>query len=294
MRLRPVTPADRPALLEVERLSTPNLQYLPAVFELFLADAPQGEFMLVEEAGEVLGCAKYTLLADHSAWLETLRVVPQAQGRGLGKRMYQRFFDLARQQGVTTMRMYTGISNAVSKGLAEHFGFALEETFDGYSRPVPGGACALLSPALPDFQAVTDPAQATALLMPLRPIWGDFLVMNRTFYPFVPQVCANLARRGLVYASGENVVVAGARFSPEKALHLALFSGDPASGLAFAQHLAQQRGAAHLSCLFPTSHTTTKTTLEHAGFTPDHGQYIVMKVQSDRAGHRVKRATERV
>lgn len=177
MILRPVTEADKPALLVVESKSTPNLSYLPAVYGMFLADAPRGEFMLVEEDGAVLGCAKYTLLPDGSAWLETLRVVPEAQGRGLGKRMYERFFELAREQGVPTMRMYTGVDNVVSKGLAGHFGFTLEETFHGFSRPVGPVRKA------PAFQAVSDPVQVTDLLMPLRPAWGDFLVMNRTFTP---------------------------------------------------------------------------------------------------------------
>ena len=277
MMLRPVTEADKPALLVVESKSTPNLSYLPAVYGMFLADAPRGEFMLVEEDGAVLGCAKYTLLPDGSAWLETLRVVPEAQGRGLGKRMYERFFELAREQGVPTMRMYTGVDNVVSKGLAEHFGFTLEETFHGFSRPVGPVRKA------PAFQAVSDPVQATGLLMPLRPAWGDFLVMNRTFYPFMPDVCAHLARRGMVYSDGPNVLVAGARFSPEEALHLALFAGDAAACLSFAERVAQQRSSRRLLCLFPTSRAETETALEHAGFMPDRGEYIVMKVDVQQA-----------
>lgn len=272
MHLRPVTVADKPELLVVEGKSTPNLSYLPAVYELFMADAPLGEFMLVEEQGVVLGCAKYTLFPDGSAWLETLRVTPQAQGRGLGKRMYERFFELAREQGVPTMRMYTGIENAVSKGLAEHFGFTLEETFNGFTRGVAAG------PVASAFRRVTDETEATALLMPLRATWGNFLVMNRTFLPFNEAVCADLARQGMVYASAENVVVLGARFSPEKALHVLLFSGNAAECLSFAASVARERGAGQLVCICPAANTAAQDALKHAEFTPDRGQYIVMKV----------------
>ncbi|WP_135228816.1 GNAT family N-acetyltransferase [Deinococcus fonticola] len=278
MLLRPVTAADKPLLLAVEAQSTPNLRYLPAVYEQFLADAPQGEFMLTEEAGQVLGCAKYTRLPDGSAWLETLRVVPEAQGRGLGKRMYRRFFELAREQGVRTMRMYTGAGNVVSRGLAEHFGFRLEETFMGFTRPVTADYTGTGDASTP-FRAVTDAAGAAALLLPLRASWGEFLVMNRTFLPFSEAVCADLARREMVYASGDDVVVLGARFSPEEAQHVLLFSGDASRCLAFADALARQQGAAQLVCLCCAANVDAQLALGQAGFTPDGAPYIVMRVE---------------
>ena len=78
--------------------------------------------------------AKLTVLPDGSAWLEALRVAPFAQGKGVGKQFYQHFFTVARERGIPSMRMYTGVRNAVSKGLAERFGFRLAATYRGASR----------------------------------------------------------------------------------------------------------------------------------------------------------------
>lgn len=271
IHLRPVTTADHTDILAVEAGSTPNLRYLGAVYQMFMTD-PGGEFMLVEDAGQVLGCAKYTRQPDGSVWLEALRVRPETQGQGLGKRMYERFFELAREQGISTMRMYTGVTNHASRGLAERFGFSLEETFAGYTLaniPQQAGATAFAPVAA---------EQAADLLLPLRQSWGEFVVLNRTFYPLTPEFCHHLGKAGMVCTHGESVLVLGARFSPELALHVGLFAGDAAACLAFAGAEAQRRGVSKLHCLCASTKTQNRAALEAAGFSEDAGEYIVMKV----------------
>ena len=80
--LRKVTPEDKQHVFAVEAKSTPKLCYLPDVFEMFVAEE-HGEFFLAEQDGSVVACAKFTLLADNTAWLETLRVLPEYQGLSL-------------------------------------------------------------------------------------------------------------------------------------------------------------------------------------------------------------------
>jgi len=55
---------------------------------MFLNDE-DGDWSVEELEGKIMGCGKYSILPDGSAWLETLRVVPEAQGLGLGKRLYE-------------------------------------------------------------------------------------------------------------------------------------------------------------------------------------------------------------
>ncbi len=174
----------------------PGLQYLPRVFDAFVADET-GELCVAEIDGAIVGCGKFTLVPDGSAWLETLRVIPAYQGLGVGKRLYERFFELAERTGSPTLRMYTGLSNVVSKGLAERFGFRLAGTYRGAWQAC-GPAAAPLT--LPAFHQITDPDTATALLMPFHDKWAGFLVMNRTFYALTPALCADLAQKGMVYA----------------------------------------------------------------------------------------------
>lgn len=275
--LRKVRPGDLDALVVVERGSTPNLSYIPNVFEMFLSDQT-GDFSLAEVDGVVAGCGKFTVLPDGSAWLETLRVLPEYQGMGIGKRFYERFFELARQKGISTMRMYTGHKNVVSKGLAERYGFQLAAEFRGAYRPCPTDGAAASGGG---FQSVESPERAATLIMPHSEQWGGYLVMNRTFYTLTPALCAYLARQGMVfeYAPSGSVAVLGARFMPEQALHIGLFAGDADACLAFAEGKAAAVGAGRLSCLFPPSSGEIQDTLLGAGFQFEPADFIVMESQ---------------
>ena len=264
---------DLDAINIVEAGSTPGLRYVARVFDDFVSDEV-GEFSVAEIDGQVVACGKFTVMPDHSAWLETLRVLPAYQGRGAGKRLYERFFEVARREGVTTMRMYTGVTNLVSKGLAERFGFRLAGTFRGAWLPLE----AAVGPALA-FVPVTDPARATALLMPHAPRWTGFVVMNRTFYALTPILCADFVRAGWVFeerASG-SVVVLGARFMPEQALHIGLYAGDPRACLDFAAHLGVTRGASRVSCLFPPAAADIQAELTERGYRLESADFIVME-----------------
>ena len=275
LNLRTVRPDDFDAVCVVEAQATPNWRYLPAVFPMFLNDQ-RGEFFLAEYDEIVVGCAKFTVLPDNTAWLETLRVMPAYQGRGIGKQLYERFFALAQANDINTMRMYTGLENAVSRGLAEYFGFKLEQTFHGFSLPCPQSPS---TPTLSDFTPVTNPKRTMALLMPNGDAWRDFVVMNRTFYKLTPELCVYLTQQGQVYAdSSDNVVVLGARFSPEQALHLTMFVGDDQAILTFAIQHAQTAGTQRLDCLLPDSAIAEQDVLHNYAFQPHPSPYIVMKV----------------
>ena len=164
--LRKAKQEDREKVRWVESKSTPTLIYTPYVYDEFLSDG--GEFSVEELDGELVACGKYTPLPDGSAWIETLRVIPEKQGLGLGKKLYDHWTKLAKEQGIKAMRMYTGVSNVVSAGLAERYGLKLQGTFKGNTTPAkpgdgqPGG-----------FKQVTDPKKAAKLVMPLKDDVGE-------------------------------------------------------------------------------------------------------------------------
>ena len=176
--LRRAVPGDREKAIEVESKSTPNLSYVLDVFEMFISDE-EGEFSVAEMDGEVVGCGKYTVLPDGSVWLETLRVIPERQGMGVGKKFYERWLERARLQERRTMRMYTGVMNVVSKGLAERYGLSLAETFRGASLPCDADSG---KGTAGGFKLVKDPDRAASLLMPLSCEWRGFQCCKRTIH----------------------------------------------------------------------------------------------------------------
>jgi len=80
--LRKARPEDRDKVIWVESKSTPDLRYVPHVWDLFLSDAT-GDWRVAELGGEIVGCGKNTLMPDGSAWLETLRVIHEKLGLGV-------------------------------------------------------------------------------------------------------------------------------------------------------------------------------------------------------------------
>ncbi len=273
IKLRKARPADREKVIWVESKSTPNLRYIPYVFDMFVSD-DKGEFSVAEIDGEIVGCGKFTILPDRSAWLETLRVIPSKQGLGVGKRFYEHFYDIARSHGVRTMRMYTGVNNVVSKGLAERYGFKLDESFRGVR---------LSNDRLKDFdvefQEVTDQIEAYELMMKNSTKWGGFIVMNRTFYKISLELAKYLIERCMVYRDidTDSIIVLGARFMPWKQLHIGLFAGDGFRSIPFAMAKGLSRNVETINCLFPSSSGSIEKKFIDYGFDLEPSDFIVME-----------------
>ncbi len=306
IRLRRARVEDRALVLQVEAKSTPNLRYLNAVFEHWVHDQ-SGELIVAEQDGEMVGVGKLTVLPDGTAWLEALRVTPESQGLGVGKHFYRRFTAIARERGVPVMRMYTGVRNAVSRGLAERYGFRLAATLRGASIAVPTadqdqagvgeqmGSSVQRSPEEVNlgFQQISDPGQASGLLMPLRQHWGRFLVMNRTFYELTPTLCTSWAEEGKVYyqPSSGSVLVLGARFLADQSLHIACMAGEYGNCLAFAAQQAKRRGALKLMCMFSPQAIGLQDALLHCDYQLDPTDYIVMEGTTENASSLVQETT---
>jgi ribosomal protein S18 acetylase RimI-like enzyme len=276
--IRKARPDDRDKVVWVESKATPGLRYVDRVWEMFLGDQA-GDWSVAELDGEMVGCGKYTILPDGSAWLETLRVVPHKQRLGVGKRFYEHWLALAQAQGVRAVRMYTGTGNVASKGLAERFGLRVAGLYKEARRP-----CDAAGPAsVGGFAPVRDPAEAVALLMPLGDPWGRHLVMNRTFYEFTPVLCGHLAEAGMVYADSHtgSVVALGSRFMPEDALHIGVMAGDLRACLDFAAFTGAARRVGRLNIQWPPTGQDVCEALTAYGFETQRADFIVMERRLD-------------
>ena len=266
---------DLPGILSVEEKSTPGLRYLEPVFDEFVADS-LGELSVAESDGAIVGVAKFTVLPDRTAWLEALRVPPEQQGKGIGKRFYERFFQLAGARNIKVMRMYTNIGNVTSKGLAELFGFTLAGTFRGMGLMLPAE---LTVQGGHRFVRITDAARGAELLSAQRTAHEGFVIMNRTFYEVTPALGAVWAKEGKLFEEPHtgSLIAVGARFMPKASFHIAVMAGDQASGLCFAHWLAGERRVPRIQYMIPASDTETEAFLAEQGFVPDNYDCIVME-----------------
>lgn len=273
--LRKARQEDLNKVVWVESLSTPNLSYVSDVWNLFINDV-EGDWSVIEVDGLVVACGKYSILPDGSAWLETLRVIPQKQGLGLGKRLYEHWLKLSLKKDVKTLRMYTGVKNIVSKGLAERYGLSQVQTFHGALKK-----CELSSIVFdPNFKKIIDPQKAVDILLPLRNKWGEWMVMNRTFYRWSPVLCEWLADKEMIYIDEEtgSIIVMGARFMKDKQLHIGLFDGDVKKCLEYAHLQGEANGVKSIHCLYPHNKNEIEKVLLDYGFRMEASPFIVMEI----------------
>lgn len=274
--LRRVRIEDKARVIQIEEKATPNLRYLGTMFEHWVHD-DVGEFCVAEVGNKLVGVGKLTILYDGSAWLEALRVIPEVQRQGIGKKFYRRFFDLAEEKRLPTMRMYTGIKNQASKGLAEKFGLRVTSTCKGAScrvnPSVNAGSFRLLRPD-------ADGLSVDQLCREVKNTWGRFCVMNRTFYEATPDLVRSWLDESKLYSDPEDgtFLSFGARFQADLSLHVGFIGGNFQKALDFANAKAVELGVPSISCLYPAGNAELEEVLHKNGWHPDPSDYLVMEV----------------
>ena len=120
IELRPVRPEDRARVEEIARDVWDGHDYLPDVFDEWVAD-PASSFQAAELDGIVVGLQRTRPLAPGIAWYEGLRVDAAHRRKGIARAMLRSAIDEARRQGVREIRLRTGGEDA--GGLFQSEGF---------------------------------------------------------------------------------------------------------------------------------------------------------------------------
>jgi hypothetical protein len=116
--------SDRAAILEMSSRIWGGTDYLPLVWDRWLADK-NGTLLTVTLGGKPVGVSKVTLLGPREVWLEGLRLDPTLHGQGLSRQINRGTFRAAMKFRPRSIRYATGTGNAASRRLAEKRGFWL-------------------------------------------------------------------------------------------------------------------------------------------------------------------------
>lgn len=123
LTFRRVTPADRPAMLEICATVWEGDDYLPSVFDQWVT-APGGQFTAVELEGRVVALARLARFARGEYWLEGIRVHADYRGRGIAAALHDYHLDLWRRSGEGgAMRLATHSENQTMINLCARTGF---------------------------------------------------------------------------------------------------------------------------------------------------------------------------
>ena len=132
--VRPVTASDRPAVMAIAAQVWDGDDYLPHVFDAWLADE-HGIFCAATVDGALAGVAKLSRMAAGQWWMEGLRVDPAYRGQGIGRFLHEYVVDYARAHASGALRFSTASENAASIHLAQETGFQQVATFAAYGAP---------------------------------------------------------------------------------------------------------------------------------------------------------------
>jgi GNAT superfamily N-acetyltransferase len=161
LEIRSALPSDRAAMIELTRDVWDGGDYVPYVWDRWLADA-EGWLMVAALDGKIVGLQHIDRQPDGTAWVEGIRVAAQAQNRGIGRAMLERAIAWARTHDSPWLRLATSSGNPASNRIAERSGLTLLGTFVSVDAPAGSGAAGNVRLALPtEFDRVCPALERT-------------------------------------------------------------------------------------------------------------------------------------
>ncbi len=210
---RPALPADKDQALAFLRWTWEGEDYLPQVWDDWLAD-PAGLFVAAELRGRVVGLGRLTDLGEGEAWLEGLRVDPELQGRGIASRIHDFLLERWRSSPSTVVRLATASTREAVHRLCKRTGFEkVANLVDVSAHAAPGGhrysALASGEAAAP-FQRWEETHLGRAL--------GGLLELHWQWARLSPRRLSGLAAEGMActWNAGRGGIVATRQMSEEE------------------------------------------------------------------------------
>ena len=109
----------------------------PILPKLFFIHFDGTSFVAEDDEGELLGfvCGFLSQTNEDEAYIHFVGVTPEERGEGLGRALYERFFEEARAQGRSIVRCVTSPVNQGSVSFHEAIGFEVDRVVPDYDGP---------------------------------------------------------------------------------------------------------------------------------------------------------------
>ena len=138
MGFDPTTGKGRPAIVQADTRATVFYSGSGTGSNtLYYAHFDGTSFVAEDADGDLLGfvCGFLSQTFADEAYIHFVGVTPEDRGEGLGRTLYERFFDEARANGRTLVRCVTSPSNEGSIAFHEAMGFEVERVVEDYDGP---------------------------------------------------------------------------------------------------------------------------------------------------------------
>ena len=109
----------------------------PILPKLFFLHFEGTSFVAEDEEGDLAGflCGFLSQTNPEEAYIHFVGVSPEYRGEGVGRTLYERFFEEVRHQGRTVVRCVTSPINQESVAFHEALGFEVDRVAEDYDGP---------------------------------------------------------------------------------------------------------------------------------------------------------------
>ena len=143
LSIRHVQPSDYGRVIQHVNEWWGGREMAPMLPRLFFIHFESTSFVVDREDGSLAGflIGFLSQTDPQTAYVHFVGVAPAERGTGLGRELYERFFEAARSHGCSVVRCVTSPANADSLAFHEALGFENEGVAENYD---PGGEARLL------------------------------------------------------------------------------------------------------------------------------------------------------
>jgi predicted GNAT superfamily acetyltransferase len=135
--IRHAQPSDYGRVIQHVNAWWSGREMAPMLPQLFFVHFEGTSFVAEDDEGRLAGfLVGFLSQADESdAYVHFVGVAPDRRGSGLGRELYERFFEAARDAGRTTVRCVTSPANETSLAFHQALGFVVDRVAADYDGP---------------------------------------------------------------------------------------------------------------------------------------------------------------
>ncbi len=135
--IRHAKPSDYGRVIGLVNVWWGGREMAPMLPKLFFIHFEGTSFVAETADGDLVGfvCGFLSQTADDEAYIHFVGIDPEARGSGLGRALYERFFEEVRADGRSVVRCVTSPANERSVAFHESLGFEVERVVPDYDGP---------------------------------------------------------------------------------------------------------------------------------------------------------------
>ncbi len=137
LEIRHANPSDYGRVIQHVNAWWGGREMAPMLPKLFFLHFEGTSFVAEDEEGSLVAfLIGFVSQSDPSeAYVHFVGVAPGQRGSGVGRRLYERFFDTVRAHGCTTVRCVTSPANTGSIAFHAALGFTVDRVVEDYDGP---------------------------------------------------------------------------------------------------------------------------------------------------------------